>query len=80
MQIGRLGVWTWLDGMSGPQAAEFARELEEWGYTALWVPEAIGPDPFAMLAYLAAEFPECRSTSDVSVDAVPADSIDVCGV
>ncbi len=53
MEIGRLGVWTWPGGMSGPQAAEFARELEEWGYTALWLPEAIGPDPFALIAYLA---------------------------
>jgi probable F420-dependent oxidoreductase len=55
MQLGKLGVWMWLDGLSGPEAAEFARKLEDWGYAALWVPEAVGRDPFAMIGYLAAE-------------------------
>jgi len=55
MELGKLGVWTWLDGMSGPEAAEFARKIEDWGYAALWLPEAVGRDPFAMLGYLAAE-------------------------
>jgi probable F420-dependent oxidoreductase len=49
-----LGVWTWLDAMSAPQAADFASQLEQWGYSALWVPEAIGRDPFALLGYLGA--------------------------
>jgi probable F420-dependent oxidoreductase len=55
MELGKLGVWTWLDAMSGPELAEFARKIEDWGYSALWVPEAVGRDPFAILAYLAAE-------------------------
>ncbi len=54
MKLGRLGVWTWLDGHSAPEAAAFCRKLEALGYTALFVPEAIGRDPFAFLAYLAA--------------------------
>jgi probable F420-dependent oxidoreductase len=53
MELGKLGVWTWLDAMSGPEAAEFARKIEDWGYSALWVPEAVGRDPFATLGYLA---------------------------
>jgi probable F420-dependent oxidoreductase len=53
MELGKLGVWTWLDAMSGPEAAEFANKLEDWGYSALWVPEAVGRDPFATLGYLA---------------------------
>lgn len=52
--IGELGVWTWLDNQSAFDAAEFARQLELWDYSALWIPEAVGRDPFAMLAYLAA--------------------------
>ena len=28
MQIGRLGVWTWLDSLSAPQAAEFAQRVD----------------------------------------------------
>lgn len=53
MQIGRLGVWTWLDSLSAPEAAEFAQRVEAWGYSALWVPEAIGREPFSFLGYLA---------------------------
>jgi probable F420-dependent oxidoreductase len=55
MQLGKLGVWTWLDNLSGPEVAEFAHRIEGWGYGALWLPEAIGRDPFALLGYLAAE-------------------------
>jgi len=53
-EIGKLGVWTWMDGFSAPEAAEFANRLEDWGYSALWVPEAVGRDPFTLLGYLAA--------------------------
>jgi probable F420-dependent oxidoreductase len=53
-EIGRLGVWTWLDGFSAPEAAEFAQKIEGLGYSALWVPEAVGRDPFSLLGYLAA--------------------------
>lgn len=52
--LGRLGVWTWLDGMRAADAAAFAGRLEAWGYAALWIPEAVGREPFAMLGYLAA--------------------------
>ena len=55
MELGRLGVWTWLDDMSGPEAGEFAQRLEEFGYSALWIPEAVGRDPFSMLGYLAGQ-------------------------
>ena len=53
-EIGKLGVWTWLDAMSAEDAAAFANQLEDWGYSALWVPEAVGRDPFAFLGFLAA--------------------------
>src|SRR5262245_52514623 len=54
MELGRLGVWTFLDNMSAGAAATFARRIETLGYTALWIPEAIGRDPFAFLGYVAA--------------------------
>ena len=44
MELGRLGVWTFLDNMSAGAAATFARRIETLGYTALWIPEAIGRD------------------------------------
>ena len=53
-EIGRLGVWTWLDGTSADEATNFARRVEAWGYGALWLPEAVGRDPFALIGFLAA--------------------------
>lgn len=53
-RLGRLGVWTWLDGHTAAQAVEVARRVEAWGYSALWFPEAVGRDPFAIIAWLAA--------------------------
>lgn len=52
-QLGRLGVWCWTDGMSGPELTDFGRRLEDLGYSALWIPEAVGRDPFSVLGYLA---------------------------
>ncbi|MBW2275331.1 MAG: TIGR03620 family F420-dependent LLM class oxidoreductase [Deltaproteobacteria bacterium] len=54
-EIGALGVWAWLDGFSAPEAADFAKQIEDWGYSALWVPEAVGRDPFTLLGYLAGQ-------------------------
>ncbi|HKA13671.1 MAG TPA: TIGR03620 family F420-dependent LLM class oxidoreductase [Myxococcota bacterium] len=53
-KLGKLGVWTWLDHLPAPEAAEFANRLEEWGYGSLWLPEAVGRDPFSIIGYLAA--------------------------
>ena len=53
-QIGGLGVWSFIDNQSATEAATFAQRLEGWGYSALWVPEAVGRDPFAIIAWLAA--------------------------
>jgi probable F420-dependent oxidoreductase len=50
--LGRLGVWTFFDGMPAPEAAAVTKRIEAWGYTALWLPEAVGRDPFALVAYL----------------------------
>jgi probable F420-dependent oxidoreductase len=40
--------------MSANDIAALARRLEALGYTALWVPEAVGRDPFALLGFVAA--------------------------
>jgi probable F420-dependent oxidoreductase len=55
MDIGKLGVWFFLDGMTAPESAEFARKVEKCGYSALWLPEAVGREPFAHTGYLAAK-------------------------
>jgi probable F420-dependent oxidoreductase len=55
MEIGKHGLWFFLDGMTAPQSAEFARKVEKLGYSALWIPEAVGREPFAHSGYLAAK-------------------------
>jgi len=55
MQLGKIGVWNWLDHLKAPEAAQFANRVESWGYSALWIPEAVGRDPFALIGYLAAK-------------------------
>lgn len=54
-RIGRLGVWGHLDGLDAAEVREYARRVDELGYTALWVPETVGREPFALLGMLAAE-------------------------
>lgn len=51
---GKLGVWAFIDNMSASDCVKFARQLEQWGYGALWIPEAVGRDPFSIISYLAA--------------------------
>jgi len=47
-------MWFFLDAMTAPQSAEFAKKVEKAGYNALWIPEAVGREPFAHAAYLLA--------------------------
>jgi probable F420-dependent oxidoreductase len=54
MQLGRLGVTCATDGMNADEAAEFARLIEQWGYSALWVPEAFGRNVLVHAAWLLA--------------------------
>lgn len=54
MQLGKLGVWQFTDGMTAAEAAAFAQRVEKWGYSALWIPEATGREPFAHAAWLLA--------------------------
>ena len=54
MELGKIGVWAWLDHLSAPKVAEFAKRVEGLGYSALWIPEAVGRDPFSLIGYLAA--------------------------
>src|SRR6185312_1725452 len=45
--LGKVGIWTGsLDPQPSSRAKELASELEELGYGALWLPEAVGRDPF----------------------------------
>jgi probable F420-dependent oxidoreductase len=54
MDLGRLGVWAFTEGLSSQEAADFARRVEALRYSALWIPEAIGREPFAHASWLLA--------------------------
>jgi probable F420-dependent oxidoreductase len=54
MRLGKLGVWAWIDCYSAVQAAEFAQQVEEGGYGALWIPEGVGREVFTASAWLLA--------------------------
>jgi probable F420-dependent oxidoreductase len=49
------GVWYFTDGMSAGEAAEFAQRIEALGYSTLWLPDTVGRDPFAHIAWLASQ-------------------------
>src|SRR5712675_748868 len=52
MDIGKVGIWFFLDAMPAADTAEFAKKIENLGYRALWIPEAVGREPFAHAGYL----------------------------
>jgi probable F420-dependent oxidoreductase len=54
MRLGPIGVWYFTESLSAPQAAEMAQRVETLGYSALWLPEAVGRHPFAHAAWLLA--------------------------
>ena len=55
IDLGPIGIWTgMLDQVPSSRAAELAAEVEELGYGAIWIPEAVGRDPFVMATLLLA--------------------------
>jgi probable F420-dependent oxidoreductase len=54
MRLTDLGVWAATDALSATDAAAFAKRVENWGYGALWIPEAIGREVFSASAWLLA--------------------------
>jgi probable F420-dependent oxidoreductase len=54
MRLGRLGVWSAMDTMSAADGAAFARRVEGWGYSALWLPESRGRNVLVHSSWLLA--------------------------
>jgi probable F420-dependent oxidoreductase len=54
MDIGKIGVFTFLDRMTTAESVAFCRRVEGLGYKVFWTPEAWGRDPFAHGGYLLA--------------------------
>lgn len=54
MKLGKLGVWAFMDGMTAPQMATFAKRMEKAGFAALWIPEAWGRNSYVTSSWLLA--------------------------
>lgn len=53
ISLGRVGLWTFdLDTVPMSRARELAAEIEQLGFGTVWVPEAVGREPFASTALL----------------------------
>lgn len=53
VDIGRVGIWYGgIDALPAPEARRAAQLVEELGFGALWVAEAVGRDPFVSSAVL----------------------------
>ena len=54
MDLGKLGVWYFFDGLSSADAAAAAQRIEALGYGTLWIPETVGKSPVATASWLLA--------------------------
>jgi probable F420-dependent oxidoreductase len=55
LDIGRIGIWTFqLDLVPSGESQEAVRELEELGFGAVWIPEAVGREAFTSAGLLLA--------------------------
>lgn len=54
MRVGKLGVFASTECMSAKGAAAFAGRIENWGYSALWLPEAVGRNVLVHSSWLLA--------------------------
>ena len=54
-RLSTTGVWYHTDTISAGEAAEFAGRVEALGYSTLWLPDTVGRDPFAHIAWLASQ-------------------------
>jgi probable F420-dependent oxidoreductase len=52
MKFGKFGVFTMTDILDAAQLADLAKRTEELGYSALWYPEAVTYETFALGGYL----------------------------
>ena len=52
MDIGRVGIWTFFELHPAARVREAAAIIEDLGYGAIWIPEALGREAFAQSALL----------------------------
>jgi len=64
--IGKLGIWSWVDGYDFPSCYAFAQKAEKLGYGAIWIPDAVGRDPFVTLSALATQTSTIRLATGIA--------------
>jgi probable F420-dependent oxidoreductase len=52
VDLSKPGVFCFLDGLTGAQTGQFARKVEQLGYSALWFAETRGREPFSFASHL----------------------------
>jgi alkanesulfonate monooxygenase SsuD/methylene tetrahydromethanopterin reductase-like flavin-dependent oxidoreductase (luciferase family) len=52
MDLTKLGVFCFLDGLTGEQVKQFAQKVERLGYSSLWFAEVTGRESFTVASYL----------------------------
>ena len=66
MEVGKLGVWYFFDGVSSPDAANSAKRLEALGYDTLWLPETVGKNPFVLASWLLANTSKLKLATGIA--------------
>jgi probable F420-dependent oxidoreductase len=65
--LGSVGIWTGsLDAVPSSRSAEVAAELDQLGYGAIWLPEAVGRDPFVHSALLLGATPRINLATGIA--------------
>ena len=52
--LGKLGIWALVNEFTASESAAFAKRVEAWGYSTLWLPEALGREPLVASSWLLA--------------------------
>ena len=52
MELGKLGVFCFTDALTPAQLTELAQQTERLGYAALWYPEVLSYESFALGSFL----------------------------
>ncbi len=54
MELTQPGIWFYPDALSAVEVVAFGQRIEAQGYSALWLPEAGGRDPFVLAGLILA--------------------------
>lgn len=52
--IGKIGIWAFLDALPAAESQRCAKQIEDLGFGALWIPEAVGREVFTSASLLLA--------------------------